>query len=397
VLFALPSGNRKKARHSFWSFRLATCRYWYEQPDSGACLGRKHERDCYCHHKEASAMLHFPPSRCASCKLLHTSRGPPPSTDTSLNIIVDHYFRSCFLFRHNYNSSILAPRARPDLRQIVVTTIVNMRPVLNLTLALLLGGPHQRFEELVAFLAFCYSLERMTIPVLMSFAKTLFSLALLLSGPHQRFEGLVAFLAFCYCLERMTFPVLMSFAKTLFYSECNIRDMVGQSTTSTFLGHRYLPIQIPTFNMCAICQGSFVDPVLTTCFHEFCEYCRRRAFTQDNRCPVCRRRPLSWPDTWPFIRAQLWSYVCSHYAAKQKTLALSISAILLAYLSTDRDLFLNVMVAVVFQVSCNIVVQVAYYCWMGRTILCGGTASQGYRAFTRLHLSVTYFSVSLCY
>jgi hypothetical protein len=230
-----------------------------------------------------------------------------------------------------------------------------MRPVLNLTLALLLGGPHQRFEELVAFLAFCYSLERMTI------------------------------------------PVLMSFAKTLFYSECNIRDMVGQSTTSTFLGHRYLPIQIPTFNMCAICQGSFVDPVLTTCFHEFCEYCRRRAFTQDNRCPVCRRRPLSWPDTWPFIRAQLWSYVCSHYAAKQKTLALSISAILLAYLSTDRDLFLNVMVAVVFQVSCNIVVQVAYYCWMGRTILCGGTASQGYRAFTRLHLSVTCFSVSLCY
>jgi hypothetical protein len=38
---------------------------------------------------------------------------------------------------------------------------------------------------------------------------------------------LVAFLAFCYRLERMTFPVLMSFAKTLFYSECNIRDMVG--------------------------------------------------------------------------------------------------------------------------------------------------------------------------
>jgi hypothetical protein len=129
-------------------------------------------------------MLHFPPSRCASCKSLHTSRGPPPSTDTSLNITVDHYFISCSLFRRNHNSSTLTPRDRPNLHQPAVTTIVTMRPVLNLTLALLLGGSHQRFEELVAFLAFCYSLERMTFPVLMSFAKTLFSLALLLSSPH---------------------------------------------------------------------------------------------------------------------------------------------------------------------------------------------------------------------
>jgi hypothetical protein len=228
------------------------------------------------------------------------------------------------------------------------------------------------------------------------------SLALILDTLRQRGEELVTFLALVYCLERMTFPLHMSLAKTLFYFKCSVHDMTRMGGSSTFIGHRLLPIQIPTNNMCVICYDNFVDDfvdqVLTTCRHEFCEDCCHRAFALDNRCPACRRPPLAWPNTWPFIRAQLWSYTCiTHYAAKQTTLALSISNLLLAYMSTDCDHFLDIMIVVVFQLSCNTVAHLVYYYGARRTILCDRTASEEFRAFQLLHLTVSYGSVFLCY
>jgi hypothetical protein len=276
--------------------------------------------------------------------------------DISLNIIDTHYSRICsrsLTQSQQFPAVILG--IRPGLHRSIARTIGTMRHSLELSLALMLDTLRQRGEELVTFLALAY------------------------------------------CLERMTFPLHMSLAKTLFYFECSVHDMARMGGSSTFIGHRLLPIQIPTRNMCAICYGNFVDPVLTTCRHEFCEYCCRRAFAPHNRCPVCRQRPLPWLDTWPFIAAALWSYVCSYYAAKQTTLALSISNLLLAYMSTDCDMFLDIMFVVVFQLSCNTAAHIIYYYGTGRTILCDRTASEGYRAFQLLHLTVSYGSVFLCY
>jgi hypothetical protein len=223
------------------------------------------------------------------------------------------------------------------------------------------------------------------------------SLALTMDTLCQHGEELMTFLALTYCLERMTFPLLMSLAKTLFYFKCSVQDMARMGGSSTFIGHRLLPIQIPTDDMCVICYDKIVDPVHTTCRHEFCEDCCLRAFAPDNRCPLCRQRPLPWPDTWPLIAAELSSYVCSHYAAKQTTLNFSISNLLLVYMSTDCDIFLDITVVFGFQLSCNTAIHIIYYYGIGYTILCDRTASEGFRAFQLLHRTISYGSVFLCY
>ncbi|CAM8917669.1 unnamed protein product [Rhodiola kirilowii] len=42
---------------------------------------------------------------------------------------------------------------------------------------------------------------------------------------------------------------------------------------------------------CFICRKSFVDPVVTTCKHYFCEHCALKHHSNNKKCFVCNKKP----------------------------------------------------------------------------------------------------------
>lgn len=235
-----------------------------------------------------------------------------------------------------------------------------------------------------------------TIVNMLSFSDRRTALALVLE--HHSFEDILAYTAFAYCMERMTFPLIMTFSKLLFYNNLYIRDFGALNFSSTFLGHRRLPIEATRDDKCGICLDLLKDPVLTTCGHDFCESCLLEAFTAVNtKCPTCRQRPLAWHDTPWFLAKALWSYVWRYFAAKQTTSAISIAFLVLFYLSTDHNTFYPLMVSIPSVLIFNVIIHFTWYTMSETSLLCNQTPSQGYWNFRRWHFIFVYVSVIGCY
>lgn len=201
------------------------------------------------------------------------------------------------------------------------------------------------------------------------------------------FEEVLAVSVFACCAERMAFPIVMTFVKSIFYTICYYRDE-DRGRPSTFYGHRRLPVEVTKEDTCSVCKESMVDPVLTTCLHEFCDICLSQWFNDHNTCPLCRQPPRPWDETQWFLARLLWSYVCADITAKQTTSAISVAGLILAYTSTH---WFRIMTGTIWLLlSLNLLIHGIVCFRIGGTPFCDRTPSQAYRIFRWMHFALYY-------